>query len=134
MGSKVLIYQPVVELDDVVHQRTRLGVLATLVEVRRADFTALRDGLGLTDGNLSRHLRVLEDAGLVIVEKGYDKRRPRTWIAVTPKGAKAFAREVAILRTLVESVDNPVARKNVTNKGKARQTPGRALWRPQVTG
>lgn len=134
MGGHVLTYQPVVELDDVVHQRTRLGVLATLVEVRRADFAALRDGLGLTDGNLSRHLRVLEDAGHVVVEKGYDKRRPRTWVAVTPKGAKSFAREVAVLRALIEPVGNPVVRKNVTDKGKSRQAPGRAPRQPRVAG
>ena len=53
------------QLDDLVHQRVRLGILAVLSEVRRADFVYLRDALDLTDGNLSRHLHVLEEAGYV---------------------------------------------------------------------
>ena len=56
-------------LDEVVHQRTRLGVLTILAEVKSASFTYLRDELDLSDGNLSRHLRVLEDAGLVSITK-----------------------------------------------------------------
>ena len=56
---------PAVELDETVHQRVRLGVLAILVEADRANFTYLRDTLGVTDGNLSAHLNVLVNAGLV---------------------------------------------------------------------
>ena len=59
-------------LDDTVHQRHRLGVLTITAEAQRADFGYLRDALGLTPGNLSRHLMVLEEAGLIQVEKGYE--------------------------------------------------------------
>ena len=87
-------------LDDTVHQRHRLGILTITAEAR-ADFGYLRDALGLTPGNLSRHLTVLEDAGLVQVEKGYQGRRPRTWVRITGQGRAALAAELATLTELV---------------------------------
>ena len=96
---------PVQALDDVVHQRVRLGVLAVLREADRVDFSYLRDVLGLTDGNLSRHLRTLEEAKYVQVHKGYEGRRPRTWLSLTRAGARALADEVAVLRRIVARVD-----------------------------
>ena len=57
-------------------------------EAQRADFGYLRDALGLTPGNLSKHLTVLEEAGLIEVEKGYVGRRPRTWVRITPRVAR----------------------------------------------
>jgi DNA-binding MarR family transcriptional regulator len=88
-------------LDDTVHQRHRLGVLTITAEARRADFGYLRDALGLTPGNLSRHLTVLEEAGLVQVEKGYEGRRPRTWVRITRAGRAALATELSALSELV---------------------------------
>lgn len=96
---------PAVELDDVVHQRTRLAILAVLVEARRADFGFLKETLGLTDGNLSRHLQVLEEAGYVSITKGYEGKRPRTWASATGLGRKAFRAEVDTLRAIVRRVD-----------------------------
>ena len=87
-------------LDDTVHQRHRLGILTITAEAR-ADFGYLRDALGLTAGNLSRHLTVLQDAGMVEVEKGYAGRRPRTWVSITGKGRKALAAELAALTELL---------------------------------
>ena len=84
-------------LDDTVHQRHRLGILTITAEARRADFGYLRDALGLTPGNLSRHLTVLEEAGLVQVEKGYEGRRPRTWVRITRAGRAALATELSTL-------------------------------------
>lgn len=92
-------------LDEVVHQRTRLGILALLAPTRSADFVYLRDALGLTDGNLSRHLQVLEEAGYVTISKGYEGKKPRTWIAITAPGRKAVEKEVAALRELVAGLD-----------------------------
>lgn len=89
-------------LDDAVHQRSRLGILAVLAEVRRADFTHLRDTLDLTDGNLSRHLQVLEDAGYIRIEKKFEEKRPRTWVSATPKGRTAFKSELSALRALID--------------------------------
>jgi DNA-binding transcriptional ArsR family regulator len=87
-------------LDDTVHQRHRLGIL-TITSEGRADFGYLRDALGLTPGNLSRHLTVLEEAGLIELEKGYEGRRPRTWVRITSDGRNALASEIDALTELV---------------------------------
>jgi DNA-binding HxlR family transcriptional regulator len=87
-------------LDDTVHQRHRLGILTITAEAR-AEFGYLRGALGLTPGNLSRHLTVLEEAGLVQVEKGYRGRRPRTWVRITGRGRAALAAELATLTELL---------------------------------
>jgi len=98
---------PSQRLDDVVHQRVRLGILAVLAEADRADFGYLKESLGLTDGNLSRHLQVLEEAGFVRIDKTFEGRRPRTWVASTKPGRAAFASELAALRELIAGVDRP---------------------------
>ncbi len=97
---------PTVRLKDDVHQRARLGILAVLDGAERADFRYLREALGLTDGNLGRHLQVLEDAGYVSIQKVFEKRRPRTWAKITRKGRSAFHDEVAALRQLVAEADD----------------------------
>ena len=96
---------PVRRLEDVVHQRVRLGVLALLVQGGRCEFTFLRDELGLTDGNLSRHLTVLADAGLVSVDK-LAGQRSRTWVSATAHGRKALQAEIAALRDLLAGFDD----------------------------
>lgn len=96
------VAHPSTLLDDTIHQRVRLGLLAVLTEADSADFTYLRDRLGLTDGNLARHLQVLEQAGHVSIEKTTEDRRPRTWIRATRQGRKAFDDH---LRTLQELID-----------------------------
>jgi len=89
-------------LDDVVHQRHRLGILTITAEARQAEFGYLREALALTAGNLSRHLSVLEEAGLVQVDKGYKGRRPRTWVRITGRGRTALAAELDVLARLVQ--------------------------------
>ncbi len=96
---------PSQRLDDVVHQRVRLGILAVLAEADVADFGFLKDTLDLTDGNLSRHLQVLEDAGFVRITKAFEGKRPRTWVEATKPGRAAFGAEVAALRELIAGVD-----------------------------
>jgi DNA-binding MarR family transcriptional regulator len=98
------VTHPALRLDDTVHQRVRLGILAVLGEARRADFAFLREALELTDGNLSRHIAVLEEAGLVTVEKGYAGKRPRTWVQATRAGRAALKAELAALEELIERV------------------------------
>lgn len=93
---------PTAGLDDVVHQRHRLGILTVTAEADRVEFGYLKGTLDLTAGNLSRHITVLEEAGLVAVEKGYEGKRPRTWVAITTEGRGALAREMAALRALLE--------------------------------
>ncbi|NUT46247.1 MAG: transcriptional regulator [Saccharothrix sp.] len=96
---------PTAELDDVVHQRHRLGILTVASEAKRVEFGYLKSTLDLTAGNLSRHVSVLEDAGMVRVEKGYEGKRPRTWVSITAVGRKALAREMAALRALLDRHD-----------------------------
>jgi DNA-binding MarR family transcriptional regulator len=96
---------PAVGLNEIVHQRHRLGILAITSRSRQADFGYLQETLGLTSGNLSRHLVVLEDAGLVRVEKGYLGRRPRTWVSITRQGRVALAAEMEALTRLVREHD-----------------------------
>jgi hypothetical protein len=68
---------PTASLNDVMHQRARLGILTVLGEATRVDFPYLKSLLQLTDGNLGRHIEVLAGEGLVAVTKGYEGRRPR---------------------------------------------------------
>ncbi|MEU6273259.1 transcriptional regulator [Streptomyces populi] len=92
---------PTRALDDTVHQRVRLGVLTVAREAARVEFGFLKKQLAVTDGNLSRHLKVLEESGMITVEKGYVGRRPRTWVTLTREGAQALDAELKALRALV---------------------------------
>ncbi|GGM16174.1 transcriptional regulator [Dactylosporangium sucinum] len=96
---------PVNGLDEVVHQRVRLGILTVAHEARRAEFGYLRTQLDLTAGNLSKHLSVLETAGLIEIEKGYAGKRGRTWITLTTAGDTALAEEIARLKQLIARVE-----------------------------
>ncbi|MEU6075470.1 transcriptional regulator [Micromonospora sp. NPDC047074] len=96
---------PVTGLDEVVHQRVRLGILTIAHEARRVEFGYLRTHLELTAGNLSKHLSVLEAAGLIEVEKGYAGRRGRTWIMLTAAGNTALADEIGRLKQLIARVE-----------------------------
>jgi len=96
---------PINGLDDVVHQRVRLGILTIAHEARRVEFSYLRTNLELTAGNLSQHLSVLENAGLVTIEKGYEGKRARTWVSLTKKGHTALRDEIAHLKRLISQVD-----------------------------
>jgi DNA-binding MarR family transcriptional regulator len=94
-------------LDDVVHQRVRLGILAVAQQARRVEFTFLRTTLDLTAGNLSQHLNVLDKAGLIVIEKGYEGKRARTWIELTKAGRMALQDEIATLKSLIRQLEEP---------------------------
>ena len=87
------------------HQRVRLGILTVAHQARRVEFGFLRTSLELTAGNLGQHLTVLEKAGLIHVEKGYEGRRPRTWITLTPAGDEALRDEVTQLKRLIQQIE-----------------------------
>jgi DNA-binding MarR family transcriptional regulator len=103
---------PIEDLDDTVHQRVRLGILTIANESRKVEFRFLQETMGLTAGNLSLHIRVLEEAGLIAVQKGTDGRRPRTWISITRTGKAALRQEVAVLKALVSRVEGSSAPSN----------------------
>ena len=92
-------------LDDTVHQRVRLGILTIAHEARQVEFGYLRDNLELTAGNLSQHLGVLENAGLITIEKGYAGKRARTWVTLTKEGRAGLAREIAQLKLLISQIE-----------------------------
>ena len=77
-------------IDDVIHGRLRLGVMAYLSVASPAIFGELRDKVGATDGNLSTHLKKLEEAGYVTQEKRFVGKKPQTRVFLTDKGRKAW--------------------------------------------
>jgi DNA-binding MarR family transcriptional regulator len=92
-------------LDDVVHQRVRLGILTIAHEAQRVEFSYLRTNLELSAGNLSQHLGVLEKAEFVTLEKGYAGKRARTWISLTKAGRAALAEEITQLKLLISQIE-----------------------------
>ena len=77
-------------IDDVIHGRLRLGIMAYLSGSGMAEFNELKSRLQASDGNLSVHLRKLEEAGYVAIEKTYVGRKPLTRISITNEGRTAF--------------------------------------------
>jgi DNA-binding HxlR family transcriptional regulator len=76
------------ELDRLIHERVRLGIVSALAVNGSLSFTDLRDLLGITDGNLSAHARRLEDAGYVVCKKSFDGRTPKTEYGLTQLGRR----------------------------------------------
>lgn len=89
------------KLDDVIHGRVRLGVMAYLAEAEVADFTELKTLLEVTQGNLSVHLRKLEEAGYVSIDKSFLDRKPLTRVRMTESGRAAFAAYLDAIGRLV---------------------------------
>jgi DNA-binding MarR family transcriptional regulator len=93
------------KLDDVIHGRVRLGIMAYLADAEVADFTELKNLLDVTQGNLSVHLRKLEEAGYVAIDKSFVDRKPLTRVRMTPAGRKAFAAYLEAIGKLVGGGD-----------------------------
>jgi DNA-binding MarR family transcriptional regulator len=90
-------------LDDVIHGRMRLGIMAYLANAEVADFNQLKAALDATQGNLSIHLRKLEEAGYIAIEKSFLGRKPLTRARLTEAGRRAFTAYLdAIARLLDE--------------------------------
>lgn len=89
-------------LDDAIHGRMRLGIMAYLADAEAADFNELKDLLDATQGNLSVHLRKLEEAGYVEIIKSFQGRKPLTRAHITSAGRKAFADYLETLSKLVD--------------------------------
>jgi len=95
---------PVDPLDETIHTKARLGILVVLATEGPLDFPALRAALGLTDGNLSSHLRTLEEAGYVAIQKQFRGRKPSTRIRLTPTGREALETYLEQLARLIQQV------------------------------
>jgi DNA-binding MarR family transcriptional regulator len=89
--------------DPVVHAPNRLQICAMLAAVESAEFAAVRDELGVSDSVLSKHVKVLEDAGYVQVKKATVTSRHRTWLALTRAGRRALDSHIAELQRLLSS-------------------------------
>ena len=90
-------------IDDVIHGRLRLGVMGYLSTASPALFTELRDQVGATDGNLAAHLKKLETAGYVFVEKRPSTGRPQTFIHLTKPGRAAWLEWLQRVRSLIQA-------------------------------
>jgi len=98
------------ELDPVIHQPVRLQIVAALSNLaprEQVDFTFLKTSLGLTDGNLGAHLLTLEQAGYIAVEKAFVARKPKTFVALTAAGRRAFDGHVAALTSILHPSGRP---------------------------
>ena len=94
------------ELNETIHQPVRLRIMAALVTLDsgdEVDFTYLRDLLDVTDGNLGAHLRKLEEAGYIAVNKVFVERKPHTYVSATAAGRKVFKEHVAALESILKS-------------------------------
>jgi DNA-binding MarR family transcriptional regulator len=90
------------QLDRVIHEKGRLAIMSMLAASPELSFTELRDALGMTDGNLTTHIRTLQEAGYVAVAKSYQNKRPLTTCSLTTPGRKAFADYVDLLEKIVQ--------------------------------
>ena len=91
------------QIDEVIHGRVRLGIMAYLSGAEAADFNELKTRLKVTDGNLSVHLRKLVEAGLVEVSKSFQERKPLTRARLSDKGREAFIGYLDAMTRLVET-------------------------------
>ena len=93
------------ELNETIHQPVRLRIMAALISLNpgdEVDFTYLRGLLEVTDGNLGAHLRKLEEAGYIAVNKVFVERKPHTYVSVTAEGRRVFQHHVTALESILK--------------------------------
>jgi DNA-binding MarR family transcriptional regulator len=93
--------EPFLQLDRVIHEKGRLAIMSMLAASPELSFTELRDALGMTDGNLTTHIRTLQEEGFVAVSKSYSNKRPLTTCSLTAGGRKAFTSYIDLLEQIV---------------------------------
>jgi DNA-binding transcriptional ArsR family regulator len=102
-------------LDRIIHEKARLSVLTSLVAHSKGLlFGDLKQLCGLTDGNLSRHLQVLQDAKLVAITKRFEHNRPQTICRITPEGRRRYLDYLATLEQVVRDAADAVKREGAT--------------------
>ena len=92
-------------IDEILHSRVRLAIVAFLAGAKTADFVAVRDATKTTDGNASIHLRKLEDAGYIAMQKRFVARKPQTLYSLSERGRRALLAYVTHLETLLPPAD-----------------------------
>jgi len=88
-------------LNDVFSPKARLGIMTILITTEESDFSTIKERLGMSDGNLGAHMRVLEDQEYITLEKMFVNRRPRTVYKITDKGRRAFSDHLAQLEAII---------------------------------
>lgn len=92
------------KLDPLFHERTRLGILTILLLEEEVDFSYLKEKLNLTDGNLASHLKVLEQANIIVSKKTFVNRKPKTFYRFTEEGKRKFLEYIDNLKRLLSSL------------------------------
>ena len=93
--------EPFLQLDRVIHEKGRLAIMSMLAAAPELSFTEMRDTLAMTDGNLTTHIKALQQEGFIAVAKSYQNNRPLTTCSLTPAGRKAFASYIDLLEQIV---------------------------------
>jgi predicted ArsR family transcriptional regulator len=94
--------EPFLQLDRVIHEKGRLGIMSLLAATTQLSFTEMRDTLNMTDGNLTAHMRTLQEAGYVSVTKEFHGGRPLTTFSLTASGKKAFTSYIDLLEQIIK--------------------------------
>ena len=94
--------EPFLQIDRVIHEKGRLGIMSMLAASPELSFTEMRDALAMTDGNLTTHIRSLQEAGYVSITKSFQNNRPLTTCSLTPSGKKAFANYINLLEQIIQ--------------------------------
>lgn len=93
--------EPFLQIDRVIHEKGRMAIMSLLAASPELSFTEMRETLAMTDGNLTSHIRTLQEAGYVSVTKTYQNNRPLTTCSLTPAGRKAFTTYIDLLDQIV---------------------------------
>lgn len=99
--------EPFLQLDRVIHEKGRLAIMSLLAATPELAFTELRDTLSMTDGNVTTHIRTLQEAGYIAVSKSYQNNRPLTTCSLTAAGRKAFADYLGLLEQIIQQTRKP---------------------------
>ena len=94
--------EPFLQLDRVIHEKGRLAIMSLLAAAPQLSFTELRDTLSMTDGNITAHMRTLQEAGYISVTKEFHAGRPLTTFSLTSQGKKAFAAYIDLLEQIIK--------------------------------
>jgi DNA-binding MarR family transcriptional regulator len=94
--------EPFLQLDRVIHEKGRLAIMSMLAASPALSFTEMRDALAMTDGNLTTHIRTLQEAGYISVTKSFQNNRPLTTCSLTATGKKAFTSYINLLEKIIQ--------------------------------
>ncbi len=94
--------EPFLQLDRVIHEKGRLAIMSMLAATPELSFTELRSALNMTDGNLTTHIRTLQEAGYLSITKSFQNNRPLTTCSLTIPGRKAFAGYINLLEQIIQ--------------------------------